>query len=65
MTLAMSWQAWSEQDGVGLAALVRSGQVTPAELAAQASAAIALTNPALSAVVEVFDDVVADPLAEA
>jgi amidase len=64
MTLAMSWQAWSEQDGVGLAALVRSGQVTPAELAAQASAAIALTNPALSAVVEVFDDVVADPLAD-
>jgi amidase len=36
--------------------------VTPAELAAQAEAGIARTNPSLSAVVEVFDDVVADPL---
>ena len=36
-------------------------KLTPAELAAQAAAAIAKTNPELSAVVEVFDDVVADP----
>jgi amidase len=62
MTLAMSWDEWAKHDAVGLAARVRRGEVTPAELAAQASAAIAATNPALSAVVEVFDDVVADPL---
>jgi amidase len=62
MTLAMSWGEWEQHDALGLAARVRQGEVTPAELAAQAVAAIAATNPALSAVVEVFDDVVADPL---
>ena len=62
MTLAMSWDEWAKHDAVGLADRVRQGEVTPAELAAQASTAIAATNPALSAVVEVFDDVVADPL---
>ena len=40
----------------GLAALVRQGEVTPAELAAQAAAAVARVNPALQAVVEVFDE---------
>ncbi|MFC3124234.1 amidase [Pseudoroseomonas globiformis] len=64
MTLAMSWDEWHRQDAVGLAALVRAGQVTPAELAAQAAAASARVNPALSAVVELFDDVIADPLAD-
>ena len=62
MTLAMSWDEWARQDAVGLAGLVRSGAVTAAELAAQAAAGIARTNPAVSAVVEVFGDVVADPL---
>ncbi|HEX2885236.1 amidase [Vineibacter terrae] len=62
MTLAMSWDEWAGHDALALAERVRKGEVTPAELAAQASAAIAATNPALSAVVEVFDDVVADPL---
>ncbi len=62
MTLAMSWDEWSRHDALGLAGLVRQGAVTPAELAAQAAAGIAKTNPALSAVVEVFADVVADPL---
>jgi amidase len=61
MTLAMSWSEWAAQDGLGLAALLRSGQVTAAELAAQAAAGIAMTNPQLSGVVEVFEDVVADP----
>jgi amidase len=62
MTLAMSWDEWAGHDALALAARVRAGDVTPAELAAQAAAAIALTNPALSAVVEVFDDAVADPV---
>ena len=62
MTLAMSWEEWAAHDGVALAGRVRRGDVTPAELASQASAAVAMTNPALGAVIEVFDDAVADPV---
>jgi hypothetical protein len=62
MTLAMSWDEWAAHDGIGLAERVRKGDVTAAELAAQAAAGIAKVNPRLDAVVEVFDDVVADPL---
>ena len=62
MTLAMSWSEWADHDGVGLAERVRKGDVTAAELAAQAAAGIARLDPQLDAVVEVFDDVVADPL---
>lgn len=64
MTLAMSWEEWTSHDAVGLAERVRSGELTPAELARQAAAGIAKTNPSLSAVVEVFEDVVADPLSD-
>lgn len=62
MTLAMTWQEWVQHDAVGLADSVRRGDVSPAELASQAAAAVALINPAVHAVVEVFGDVVADPL---
>ena len=62
MTLAMSWDEWAAHDAVGLAERVRKGEVTPAELAAQAAAAIARVDDAVDAVVEVFEDVVADPL---
>ena len=62
MTLAMTWQEWVEHDAVGLAECVRRGDVSPAELAAQAAAGVAKINPAVHAVVEVFDDVVANPL---
>lgn len=62
MTLAMSWSEWARHDATALAARVRDGEVTAAELAAQAAAAIDRMNPALGAVVEVFADVVADPL---
>ena len=62
MTLAMSWREWAAQDAVGLAQLVRQRAVTPAELAHQVVAGIAVTNPTLQGVVEVFDDVVQDPL---
>jgi amidase len=64
MTLAMSWDEWSRHDGLALADRVRKGELSPEELAAQAAAGIALTNPALSAVVEVVDEGVADPLAD-
>jgi len=56
MTLAMSWDEWTSHDAVGLAARVRKGEVTPAELAAQAAAGIAKTNPALSAVADPLKD---------
>jgi amidase len=61
MTLAMNWEEWASHDAVGLAALVRQGQVTPSELAQQAQAAVGLINPSVSAVVEVFEDAVQDP----
>ncbi|MCO5087088.1 MAG: amidase [Methylobacteriaceae bacterium] len=59
--LAMSWDEWARHDGVGLADRVRAGEISPAELAAQAAAGIAKVDSELSGVVEVFDDVVADP----
>ena len=62
MTLPMSWDEWARHDAVALAGRVRAGDVTAAELATQAAAAIAMLNPRLSAVVEVFDDAVADPV---
>jgi amidase len=62
MTRVMSWDEWARHDAVALAERVRAGELTAAELAAQAAEGVAMTNPALSAVVEVFDDVVADPL---
>ncbi len=62
MTLAMSWDEWTRHDATALAGRVRSGEIRPAELAAQTAAAVTKLNAALDAVVEVFDDVVADPL---
>lgn len=61
MSLAMSWDDWAKHDAVALARRLRRGEVTAAELAAQAAAAVAKVNPTLSAVVEVFNDAVADP----
>lgn len=62
MTLAMSWDEWARHDALGLAARLRKGEVTPAELAEQAAAAVAKVDSELSAIVELFDDVIADPL---
>jgi amidase len=62
MTMVMSWDEWVRHDAVALADRVRKGELTPAELAAQVAAGIAKVNPTLNAVIEVFDDVVADPL---
>jgi len=62
MSLPMNWQEWAAHDATALAGRLRGGEVTATELAQQASAAIAKTNPDICAVVEVFDDVVANPL---
>ena len=64
MTLAMTWSEWAAHDAVALAERVRRGDVTPAELAAQVAAGIARVDGELDAVVEVFGDVVANPLAD-
>jgi Asp-tRNA(Asn)/Glu-tRNA(Gln) amidotransferase A subunit family amidase len=61
MTLPMSWDEWAQHDGMALAARVRKGELTAVELAQQAAAGIAKVNPAISGVVEVFDDAVAAP----
>ena len=62
MTLAMGWDEWAAHDAVALAARVRQGDVTAAELAAQVAAGVARVNPQLHAVIELFDDAVADPV---
>ena len=62
MSQLMSWGEWGAYDAVGLAALVRDRQVSPAELAQQTRAAVDKVNPELDAVIEVFDDVVDNPL---
>ncbi len=57
---ALSWDEWARHDALGLAALVRSKQVAPRELAQQAATAIAALNPRLNAVIEVWRDRVDD-----
>jgi len=52
MTLA----DYARHDGVGLAELVATRQVTPRELAQTAAKAIAAMNPAVNAVVEMYED---------
>ena len=64
MRLPMTWPEWAAHDAVALADRVRRKDVTAAELAAQAAAAVSLVNPAVHAVVEVFDDAVIDPLGD-
>jgi amidase len=61
MTLSMSWDEWAQHDGVALAARVKKGELTAAELAVQAAAGVAKVNPTLSGVVEVFEDAIVDP----
>ena len=62
--LAMGWADWARHDGVALAELVRTRQVSAQQVAAQAAAAVARLNPKLEAVIELFDDVRANPDAD-
>jgi len=61
MTLPMSWNEWAQHDGLALARRVKNGELSAHELALQAAAGIAKVNPALSGVIELFEDVVAEP----
>ncbi len=56
MLLGMSFAEYASHDGVGLAELVRRGEVTPLELVEEALARIARVDPALRAVTERFDE---------
>ncbi len=56
-----SWEEWGRLDGLALASLVRAGQVSAHEVAAQAAVAIAMVEPAIESALQVFDDVVARP----
>jgi len=49
--IPMPFDAYAEYDGLGLAALVRNGEVSPAELVEAATQRIERHNPALNAVV--------------
>ncbi|WP_354693201.1 amidase family protein, partial [Escherichia coli] len=61
-TLVMSWDEWARHDGMALAARVKSGELTAAELARQAAEGIAKVDPKLCGVVEVFADAIEDPI---
>ena len=58
---ALSWSEWASLDALALADLVARKKVSAKEVAAQAKAGIDAANPTLEAVLEVFEDVVANP----
>lgn len=60
-SLSLSWDEYSKCDATDLAKLISKGDITPQELAKQAAAAVALVNPQINAVIEVFDDVISNP----
>lgn len=62
MKLVMNWDEWANLDAIGLAELVRKGQITPGEVAQQVTLAIDALNPEVNAIIEVFDDAVNDPM---
>lgn len=62
MKLVMSWNDWADLDATGLASLVQKGEITPREIAEQAAMGIDALNPEIGAVVEVFDDVIDNPV---
>lgn len=59
--LTLSWTEWGKTDAVALAQLIRDKQITAQEAARQAASAVAQLDPKLDAVLEVFDDIVANP----
>ena len=55
----MDLREYASLDGLGLAELVRRKQVSPKELAAAAARAVEAVNPAVNAVVELYEDRIA------
>lgn len=62
--LAFTWQEWANHDAMALAQLVKNNEVTVSELVHQVASAVESVNPAIEAVIEVFDDVMMDPNAD-
>lgn len=52
----MRLDEYSQYDATDLAALVRTGQVRPTELADLAAQAAAAVNPEINAIIELYDD---------
>lgn len=59
--LAMSWGEWAKHDGLALAKLVRERKIHPREIVRQAAAGVARVDDRLEGVLELFDDVLANP----
>lgn len=57
----MTWEEWCAHDAVGLAQRVKKGEVSAVELAGQVAEGIRQVNPSVDAIVQVFDDTLADP----
>ncbi len=57
----MGWNQWARHDATALAALVRKGEITPKEIAAQVAECVARVDPKLNAVLGLYDDVIANP----
>lgn len=56
-----SWDEWVRLDGLALAEHVRRGEVSAQEVAHQAAVALVLADSAVESLLEIFDDVVAQP----
>jgi amidase len=52
----MNLNEYCRYDGLGLAELVRDGELTPRELAECAALAIERVNPAINAVIDLYQD---------
>lgn len=61
---AMGWDEWATHDATALAALVRKGELSPQEIAAQVAEGVGRVDGALAGVLGLFEDVVANPDAD-
>lgn len=61
---AMGWDEWARHDATALAALVRKGELSPREIAAQVAEGVGRVDDRLEGVLGLYDDVVANPDAD-
>jgi len=59
--LPFTFDEWGRLDGVAIAELVQARDVSPTEVALQASHAISRVDPQIESALEVFEDLVLDP----
>ncbi|MCC6717190.1 MAG: amidase [Acetobacteraceae bacterium] len=58
---AMGWDEWARHDATALAALVRRGEISARQIAAQVAEGVGRVDARIGAVLGLFDDVVANP----